>query len=68
MAVYLVTQTDAPEGTLPNMVDAYNAKQAINHVSRGKFGAQALSTREAASWSKRGVEIEVAGSEPSEAE
>jgi len=68
MATDLITQTDAPEGTLPNMVEARTAQQAINHVARGKFGAQVLSTREAVTWAKQGVDIEIAGGEQAEGE
>jgi len=68
MATYLVTQPDAPKGTLPNMVEARTAQQAINHVAKGKFGAQVLSTREAVSWAKQGVDIEIAGAEPEQDE
>jgi len=67
MATYLVTQPDAPKGTLPNMVEARTAQQAINHVARGKFGAKPLTTREALTWAKEGVELEIAG-EKEEAE
>jgi len=61
MATYLIVQADAPEGTLPSMVEARTKQQAINHVSANKFGAQVLSTREALSWAKQGVELEIAG-------
>jgi hypothetical protein len=61
LATYLVTQTDAPKGAMPNMVEARTAQQAINHVAKGKFGAQVLTTREAVSWAKQGVDIETAG-------
>lgn len=68
MATYLITQVDAPEGTLPNMVEARTAQQAINHVARGKFGAQVLSTREAVTWAKQGVDIETAGADAGDGE
>jgi hypothetical protein len=50
------------------MVEARTAQQAINHVAKGKFGAQVLSTREAVSWAKQGVDIEIAGAEPEQDE
>jgi hypothetical protein len=61
MAIYLVTQADAPEGTLPRMVEARVAQQAIGHVARSQFSATPLSTKEAVAWSKKGVDIEEAG-------
>jgi hypothetical protein len=68
MAVYLVTQADAPKGALPNMVEARTAQQAIGHVARSKFAGKPLSTKEAVAWSKQGVEIETAGVDAPEAE
>ena len=56
MATYLVTQANAPDGTMPVMVEARTGQQAISAVTRDKFGAKALSTKEALAWAKQGVE------------
>ena len=57
MATYLVTQPNAPKGTKPVMVEARTKQQAIGHVARDQFDATALSTKEALSWAKQGVDF-----------
>ena len=58
MAVYLVTNKKAPEGTLPRMVEVRTAASAISHVARDEYGTTPISTAQAVSWSKKGVELE----------
>lgn len=63
MAVYIVTQEGAADGTKPRMVEARTKTAAIAHVARTSFAAEPISTKEAVNWSKQGVEIEEAGAE-----
>lgn len=58
MATYLVTNKNAPEGTLPRMVEARTAASAVSHVARDEYGATPISTAQAVSWSKKGVDLE----------
>lgn len=57
MATYLVTDKDAPEGTLPKMVECRAKSQAISAVAGERFTATPLSTKEAVTWAKQGVEL-----------
>lgn len=52
MAVYLVTQANAPEGTKPRLIEARTAPAAIAFAARSTFGAQTLTTKEALKWSR----------------
>lgn len=63
MAVYLVTREGAEEGEKPRMVDARYKASAINHVAGSMFSATPLSTREALTWAKQGIELEELGGE-----
>ena len=60
----MVTQPEAPEGTLPVMVEARTKQQAIGYVARDKFEATALTTKEAISWTKQGVDLIDLSAEP----
>lgn len=60
MAIYLVTQAGAPEGTKPRMIEARTKPAAIAFAARSTFGAEPLSTKEALNWAKQGVELEEA--------
>ena len=67
MAVYLVSQKDAPEGVKPRMIEARTAPSAIAFAARSTFGAQTLTTKEALSWASEGIELEDANAEKTEA-
>lgn len=57
MSVYIVNRADAPEEN-SRMVEARTASAAIAHVARTSYGAIPISTKEAVSWAKKGVELE----------
>lgn len=56
MATYLVTDSEAPEGTLPKMVECRAKSQAISAVAGERFTATPLSTKEAIAWASKGTE------------
>lgn len=60
MAIYLVTRKDAPEGEKPRMIEARTKPAAIAFAARSSFGAEPLTTKEALSWAKQGIELEEA--------
>ena len=57
MATYLVTDKDAPEGTLPTMVECRAKSQAISAVAGKRFDATPLTTKEAVAFAKQGVDL-----------
>ena len=46
------------------MVEARTKQQAIGYVARDKFEATALTTKEAISWTKQGVDLIDLSAEP----
>lgn len=58
MATYIVTREGAPEDEKPRMVEARTQASAIAHVARTQFTALPISTKEAVSWAKKGVDLE----------
>jgi hypothetical protein len=60
MAIYLVTRDNAPAGEKPRMIEARTRIAAIAFAARSSFGAEPLSTKQALSWSKQGIELEEA--------
>lgn len=58
MAIYVVTEAEAPEGAKPRMVKSRTKQQAISHVVGDRFKAEPLDTERAISLAAEGVVLE----------
>jgi hypothetical protein len=68
MAVYLVGREGADKSEKPRIVEARTQASAIAHVARTSYSAIPLTTKEAMSWAKQGIDCETAGEDTPEPE